>query len=88
MDDHLDEEILRMVMKESEREFERECRKQLIARQDEEYRRSLETDKVKMQTIIIDDEPPVVQEVVQETKDPKEGDSRALREARLRYFKK
>lgn len=106
--DMTEEEILRMVLEESrvlaEREVERErenVRRQLIAEQDEEYRRSLEMDRVKAakidEIVVLDDEEGdetydfdyVEKETPEAVVDePKEGDIKSLREARLRFFQK
>ena len=105
-----EEEILQMVLEESrviaEREVERErenVRRQLIAEQDEEYRRSLEMDRAKVrkidEVVVLDDdeeegydfdyvEKETPEAVVDEVDEPQEGDIKSLREARLRFFQK
>ena len=108
--DITEEEILRMVLEESrvlaEQEVERErenVRRQLIAEQDEEYRRSLEMDRAKVrkidEVVVLDDdeeegydfdyvEKETPEAVVDEVDEPQEGDIKSLREARLRFFQK
>jgi len=102
-----DEEILQMVLEKSrlmaERDREiagRNARQQLIAEQDEEYRKSLEMDRAKAakidEVVVLDDEEGETYDfdyVDKETPeavvdDPQEGDLKSLREARLRFFQK
>jgi len=82
MDRDTEDAILEFVLQESA-ELERhrtemiqEERRRIIAQQDEEYKASLELDQKK-----------VGEEVGEAADEPKEGDIKALREARLKYFK-
>ena len=101
-----DEEILQMVLEKSrlmaERDREiagRNARQQLIAEQDEEYRKSLEMDRAKAakvdEIVALDDDEDetydfdyVDKETPEAVVDPQEGDLKSLREARLRFFQK
>lgn len=101
-----DEEIIQMVLEKSrlmaERDREiagRNARLQLIAEQDEEYRKSLEMDRAKAakidEVVVLDDEEDetydfdyVDKETPEAAVDPQEGDLKSLREARLRFFQK
>lgn len=98
--DMTEEEILRIVLEESRvfAEQEREnTRRQLIAEQDEEYRRSLEIDRMKAEVGVLHikeegyDFNYVEKQENQESTsvdEPREGDLKSLREARLRFFQK
>jgi hypothetical protein len=105
-----EEEIIQMVLEKSrlmaERQAERDreiagrnARLQLIAEQDEEYRKSLEMDRAKAakidEVVVLDDEEDetydfdyVEKETPEAAVDPQEGDLKSLREARLRFFQK
>jgi hypothetical protein len=106
-----DEEIIQMVLENSRLMAERQAardreiagrnaRQQLIAEQDEEYRKSLEMDRAKAakidEVVVLEDDEDETYDfdyVDKETPeavvdDPQEGDLKSLREARLRFFQK